>query len=115
MALQLKPHSVTVVEADEQPDAFGTVSQTGYEGGVARRVQVTPMPSGVAFERFGLEAERPHLLLDDPDGEPLYRVGNRVLLGARVFQVARPPMLWDAEPTTSCVEVALVEVTEGGA
>lgn len=110
MALQRKPHAVTVVEADEQQDPFGTVSHVDFENGTARNVQITPMMASVALTRFGLDAAKPHQLLDDLDGYDLYRVGYRVVYGTRLFAV-KAVMKWDAEPTTSCVEVVLEEIT----
>lgn len=108
-----KPHAVTVFEADEDFDPSGALAGTGYEGGTARSVQITPMKAGVALERFGLDAQKPHTLLDDLGSEGLYLTGNLVVYGSRMFKVAMPAMVWDAEPQTSCVEVVLEETTVG--
>ncbi|MBL8059562.1 MAG: hypothetical protein JNK63_02470 [Chthonomonas sp.] len=104
MGLPFKPHSVTV-RAPAQGSVAGRPGAASWSGnGTARSVQITPMKFGTVFNAEGVQVNRPHLLLDDPDGAALYVVNAKVSFGSRTFYVIGPSETFDGiiVPASHC-------------
>jgi len=81
-----RPHTVTVYEASE-PEIGGVAQAPTYTSLGTVRCQVTMEEPGAAFESYGLEVRRPHVLLADSADESKFDVGNRVYYDSRWFVV----------------------------
>ena len=72
-----KPHAVYVTGPKPASGAQGVVEETVQEGGVLVEGQLSPLASGYALERYGVEALRPHQFLVDPDDARHFRRRGR--------------------------------------
>lgn len=102
MSLRLRPHTFTVTAASPNV-THGNVA-TGTEHATAGqdvRGQITPIESTVAYESFGVELQRPHLVMVNLEDADKFRVNYWITYGTREFRVASLPQRWDAETSTS--------------
>lgn len=114
MSLLLKPHRMTVYAPDPVLVAGGTGVGISQVGGQTVFGQITPITSTAAYQDYGMELDRPHLLMVDESDAVHFKVWGRVVKvpGGRKFTVRATPMIWDAESTTSCAVVMLEEVMD---
>lgn len=109
MALPRKPHSLRYVPVEATIDEKVVMIPTwdgeswGFGG------QITPGGYSAVLERFGVELERPALLLCDLEAGAMMTEGGRVLHHERTYGVKAPPKLWDATSPTFA-EVLLEEL-----
>lgn len=107
--LFLKPHTATRFKATENISP-STLEVRGvyYHEPATMMGQLTPMAANVAFSAEGVEIQRAHQWLWDSADD--FEVNDLVKIGARVFIVAKPQMIRDAEPITAHREVVLEEI-----
>ena len=112
-----KPHAVYVTSPKPASGAQGVVEETVQEGGVLVEGQLSPLASGYALERYGVEALRPHQFLVDPDDARHFRRRGRcegraagVDLTGRHFEVAALPEVHEYGQWGDCAVVVLEEV-----
>lgn len=111
MPLAYQPHSWTVQIASEviqSDDVLGT----DRTAGATIRGQITPMAANVAYEKWGLELNRPHLALMGTEYEGVFKTGDWFEMNGRLFSV-KAIKVWNALPGVNCLEAALEEITDG--
>lgn len=88
MALRRKPHSLAVYGVSDDADNHGVAVNPLDEDAETIRCQVTPMSVQVAFEQYGVEAKRPHLVLCDP-GAVTVKIGQKVVWNTKVYRTVK--------------------------
>jgi hypothetical protein len=85
-----KPHTVTI-KAESRDGAGGTSLGTSH----TLKCQITPMAQTKAYEDWGVEVKRPHLLMADKSAAPYIEIGALVSWGSRRFKVSTTPAIYD--------------------
>ena len=96
-----KPHSFTVSESDRSGDGSDE-----YFNPISMRGQLTPTSSTKAFESYGVEVERPWLLMTDLANDANLPVGAKVVWDTKVFKIASgtmPYSMGTISDHTSCI------------
>lgn len=112
MALKKKPHTLTFYAVSENTNSDDVVQPPTFaEAGVEIRGQLTPMDATAAFNKYGVELERPHMWLcdDDDPGIGSTTVGSKATSGSREFYVKTPAEIWNAIPAMSFADILLEE------
>lgn len=110
MGLSLRPHTIRLYAGEQytRPDRRTAEALTHPGAGVEVLGKIEPLAPGTAFEAFGVEVERPHRLMLDPDDGEGLAVNDRVTWGARAFRV-RAVRVFDSFPDTAHVTALLDE------
>lgn len=110
MALAYKPHSLRYYPPSKHQTDLGVQRVPSWDGqSFEFRGQVTPGAYSLVVERFGIELEKPMLLLCDLEDGDLMRVGGVVVHADRRYGVKAPPKRWQAIAPTYA-EVVLEEL-----
>lgn len=88
MSLAYKPHTLSVYAISDAVDALGVAANPLDGAATTVYGQVTPLSVSDAFDRYGVEAVRPHLVLIDANGATV-AVGQKVVWLTRVYRVVR--------------------------
>lgn len=110
MSLDCKPHSGTVLSAQEVEDTNSVVTGIDHEAGQTITGQLTPETFVSTYQNWGLDLKLPHLYLSDVEDSGKMKVGDIYRQGAREFEVMAGPRIWDADGSTSCAAWMLNEV-----
>ena len=107
----LKPHTLTRKVAS--PTVVAGNVAIGVDHDLTEqtvRGQLTPLTGQTLYESFGVEFNRPHLLLADVSELEYFTLNDRWTMGSREFRVAVEPQIWNAETATSCIAVGMEEL-----
>lgn len=110
MALPIKPHTLRYYPPRERLTDLGVQRVPSWDGeSFGFRGQLTPGAYSMVVERFGIELEKPMLLLCDLEHGDHMVVGGIVTHAERRYAVKAPPKRWQAIAPTFA-EVALEEL-----
>ena len=99
--MQYKPHTFTIAAATLD-EGSTTTGQLDYGTGTTVQGQITPMSQTSAFEDYGLELNRPHMVMVPiATSATLLQVNSKVVFGSREFIIKNPPQKWDAFANTA--------------
>ncbi len=86
MALVFKPHTASVETAGMRITSNNPNGST-FAAPVNVACQITPGKAGIAYETFGIEVNRPYMLMADPEDAPKFTVGTKVTWNGKVMKV----------------------------
>lgn len=86
MGLVFKPHTASV-ETATQKVAGGDVGGANFAAAVNVGCQITPGKASVAYDTFGIEVNRPYLLMADAEDAPKFTAGTKVTWSGKVLKV----------------------------
>lgn len=112
MALKKKPHTLTFYAVSENTNSDDVVQPPTFaEAGVEIQGQLTPLTAQAAFDRYGVNLDRPHQWFNDDDdpGIGSTGVGSKATSGSREFYVKTPAEIWNAIPAMSFADILLEE------
>jgi len=115
MALPLKPHTLTLIQAGEVVIG-GVVEGIGHELTLHTiRGMVTPLSAVRSLETYGVEIDAPHQFMFEIADRESVKVGNRYQdQDGRVFVVTSPVQIWNAEPRTKHAHCQLDDLSAKG-
>jgi hypothetical protein len=110
MAVPYKPHSISAYAPIEGSDTGDGVEVTSWdETPVSVSGMVEPITAAVAYTDYALECQRPLRLFADVNQESAFPVGAvfswSASAGTKWGRVVAPPIVYDAEPSTSHIVV----------
>lgn len=108
MPLLHKPHTLAI-ESASAIESGGNVLGIDRVASSTVLGQLTPMGARQLTESWGIEIERPHLLLIDLANADMVNEGDYLSYSGRRFFV-RSKQIWDAESQTACAAFALEEM-----
>ena len=112
---EMKPHTLSVFAPSEGADSGSGVAVTTHPGSASTVLgMVEPLTAAVAYTDYALECQRPLRVFADVDKEDAFPVGAVFSWassagGTKWGRVLAPPIVYDAEPTTSHI-VVLAEI-----
>lgn len=110
MALPIKPHTLRYFPPVERLTDLGVQRVPSWDGeSFEVRGQVTPGAYALMVERFGIELEKPMLLLCDLEAGDLMTVGGTLVFDGRRYAIKAPPKRWQAIAPTFA-ELAIEEL-----
>ena len=99
------PHLATIRLETASPS--GGVS---YGSATSILCQITPMTQGKAAQDYGIELNRPHLMIADSTLAGLMKVGALVSCGTRRFKVSSTGAVFDIGTSADHASCALEEI-----
>ena len=80
MAIRIAPHVVSVYAATQALTSTVDVNAPTFGASASHTVHIVPLQASVAFERFGMSLNRPHVLFANSGTESAWARGNRVII-----------------------------------
>jgi hypothetical protein len=91
-----KPHAFTRRASTEEVNAELVVAGVRYGAATAYTGQITPESPSRVFEDWGVELQRPHLLLVDLADGQSWEPGDLITYGSRNFKISAPVRIFDS-------------------
>ena len=99
------PTSVTVAS---QTNATG--AGVGYGTATTIKVQITPQSSGRVLADWGIDLQRPYLMLTQAANASYLTIAGMVTWGTRRFRIVAPPMTYSFGKAADHTAVVLEEL-----
>lgn len=91
-----KPHTFTRRSSTSQVGGDLVVGGKAYGVATSYTGQITPLAANAVYEAWGVNLNRPHLLLADLTDAQDWKVGDLITMGTRFFKVETPVKIWDS-------------------
>lgn len=88
MSLAFKPHSIAIYAITDTADSQSVAANPTDGAATTVYGQVTPLTAAEAFDKYGVDASRPYLVLTDANAATV-TVGQKVVWLTRSYRVVK--------------------------